>query len=284
MTALAKDRKTPIRVGEDFELPADAGKTFYAGALVALEAASGLATPGATATGLVGLGRCEAFADNSAGGDGAVNVKIRRGVFRFANSGGGDAIAATEIGQTCFIVDDQTVAKTDNGGARSPAGLVIDVDSDGVWVMTGYGPVSSPAGALLAANNLSDVANAGTARANLGANKVALQLHAADLVGGNAAVYRVVSPVAGTIKKLWSVLLHAALATGDCTLTASINGTPITDGAITIAQAGSAAGDVDSATPSAANVVAAGDVIEITVGGTNDDATAEAEVSIDIET
>lgn len=281
MTALAKDRNTPYRAGEDFSFPVAATKKLFAGSLVALSA-TGYATPGAAALGLIAVGVAEEQVDNSAGADGAKTVHVRRGLFRFTNSGGGDAIARTEVGQACYIVDDQTVAKTDGGGARSPAGFVEDVDDDGVWVLVGFGPVASPAGALLAANNLSDVAAAATARANLGANKVSLELLAADLAGAGAAVYRVVSPVAGTIKKLWSVL-EGALTVGDATLTGKIGATPITDGAITITQAGSAAGDVDSATPSAANVVAAGDVISVTVGGTNT-ANVGARVSIDIET
>lgn len=111
-------------------------------------------------------------------------------------------------------------------------------------------------------------ADAAAARAALGVvvDHVALTLPVASLIG--TGVYRVVSPVAGTIKKLWSVI-DGALATGDATLTGKIGATAITGGAMTIAQAGSAAGDVDSATPTAANTVAAGDMISVTVGGTN---------------
>ena len=73
--------------------------------------------------------------------------------------------------------------------------------------------------------------------------------------------------------------LNAALATGDATLTGKIGANAITNGVITITQAGSAAGDVDSATPSAAKTVAAGDVISFTGGGTSD-ATSTATVSL----
>ena len=45
-----------------------------------------------------------------------------------------DAITLADIGKDCFIVDDQTVAKTDGAGTRSRAGRVFDVDADGVWV------------------------------------------------------------------------------------------------------------------------------------------------------
>jgi hypothetical protein len=279
---LTADRRTAYRAYEDLAFPVAAGGVIFAGALTALNA-TGFATKGATSAALHAVGVAQEHVDNTGGADGDKVVRVRVGAFRLGNSGGGEEIARTEIGQTCFMVDDETVAKTSNGGARSAAGLVVDVDEHGVWVFVGYGPVSSPEGALLAANNLDDVADAPTARANLGANKAALQLKAADLVGGNAAVYRVVSPVAGVIKKIYSVL-SAALATGNATLTGRIGATPITNGVVTITQAGSAAGDVDDATPSAANVVAVGDVISVVVGGTNDDADAEADVTVYIET
>jgi hypothetical protein len=39
-----------------------------------------------------------------------------------------------DVGKQCYLVDDQTVAKTDGTNTRSPAGFVRDVDADGVWV------------------------------------------------------------------------------------------------------------------------------------------------------
>lgn len=74
------------------------------------------------------------------------------------------------------------------------------------------------------------------------------------------------APVAGTITRIQSVL-GGAIATANAGITTEINGTAVTGGAITILQAGSAAGDMDVATPSAANTVAVGDVIEIITDG-----------------
>lgn len=71
---------------------------------------------------------------------------------------------------------------------------------------------------------------------------------------------------AGTVTGIRSVL-HGTIATADVTLQCKINGTNITNGALTIAFTGSAAGDVDTATPTAANTFSAGDYLEITSDG-----------------
>ena len=78
------------------------------------------------------------------------------------------------------------------------------------------------------------------------------------------------SPAASS--KIWSVT-EGVLTTGDATITAKINGVAITTGVITVTQAGSAAGDKDSCVPTALNVVAVGDELSLTVGGTNATAT-----------
>ena len=61
-------------------------------------------------------------------------MQIRKGTFRFGNSASGDLIAIADIGNDCYIVDDQTVAKTNGTNTRSVAGKVHDVDAEGVWV------------------------------------------------------------------------------------------------------------------------------------------------------
>ncbi len=76
----------------------------------------------------------------------------------------------------------------------------------------------------------------------------------------------VVAPFAGLIETIYSVI-SGAITSADCGLTAELAGVLVTGSGITITQSGSAAGDVDSATPSALNVVAAGDAIEIISDG-----------------
>lgn len=135
MTAATADRNTPRVDGVEFAYDVDAAKKIYAGTIVALDTADGnRAKPGATATTLIAVGIAQEQADNSAGADAAIKVKVRRGVFRLGNSSAGDAITLADIGADCYIVDDQTVAKTSGSSTRSIAGKVVNVDSDGVWV------------------------------------------------------------------------------------------------------------------------------------------------------
>ena len=135
MTALTQDRNTPRRAGEDFSHPVAAATTIFAGSLVALNAA-GNAIPAATATGLIVIGRAEERVVN-AGAAGVERVPVRRGVFRWANSTSTDEITRAEIGDDCWAVDDQTVAKTSATNTRSVAGKIVDVDAQGVWVRSG---------------------------------------------------------------------------------------------------------------------------------------------------
>ncbi len=75
-----------------------------------------------------------------------------------------------------------------------------------------------------------------------------------------------VSPVAGEVTGIRSVIA-AAISVADATLTGKIGGSAITGGAITVAYSGSAPGDTDVATPTAANTVAAGDNVEVETDG-----------------
>lgn len=133
MAALTAERNTIERSGRNLNLPAAAAVIIFAGALAARDG-SGNATPGAVATTLRGVGRAKETVDNSGGSAGDLSVEIEKGVFRFGNSASTDLIAKADIGNDCYIVDDQTVAKTSGTSTRSVAGKIFDVDSLGVWV------------------------------------------------------------------------------------------------------------------------------------------------------
>lgn len=133
MATLTADRRTPWRAAEDFEFPVAASTLIYAGSIVCLNAA-GTATKGAVSATLKAVGVAQATANNSAGIAGAARVKVRRGCFLFGNSSSADAISLADVGNDCYIVDDQTVAKTSSSNTRSVAGKVRDVGANGVWV------------------------------------------------------------------------------------------------------------------------------------------------------
>ncbi len=134
--ALSKDRNTHERAGDLFSFPVGDDAIIFGGAIVMLNA-TGYAVQGATATGQVCAGRAEEYVDNTNGGDGGKSVAVKRGVFKYKNSASGDLITIAEIGDTCYIVDDETVAKTNGTNTRSAAGVIVGVDSDGVWVRMG---------------------------------------------------------------------------------------------------------------------------------------------------
>ncbi|MBL1267646.1 MAG: hypothetical protein COA87_007840 [Halomonas sp.] len=133
MTAATQNRNTPHRLGLSRGLLVAAATECFAGTIAVINA-TGFVEPGTTATGLTAAGVFYHYQDNTTGVDGDQRVEVERGNFRLANSTGADEITAADIGQVCYIVDNQTVAKTDGTATRSPAGIVDDVDGGGVWV------------------------------------------------------------------------------------------------------------------------------------------------------
>ncbi|AXV78893.1 MULTISPECIES: hypothetical protein [Ralstonia solanacearum species complex] len=133
MAAATSDRNTERRAGNNFAFPVKGGARIFTGVLVVLSGSYAL--NGRPGTGLVCVGIAEETVDNTNGPDGAQTVKVRSGaLWRFDNSGGADQITLADVGANAYIVDDQTVAKTDGGNARSVAGKVRDVDTQGVWI------------------------------------------------------------------------------------------------------------------------------------------------------
>lgn len=135
MAALSAPRNTKTRVGNISDAPIKAATTCYQGGIAVLDA--GYAAPGRTALNLVAVGMFLESATAVSAGDAI--ARIEAGTFKFGNSSAGDLIAQADVGADCYIVDDQTVAKTNGGNTRSRAGKIVAVDSDGVWVQIGLG-------------------------------------------------------------------------------------------------------------------------------------------------
>ncbi|MGK5012167.1 hypothetical protein [Janthinobacterium sp. MDB2-8] len=131
--SLTSDRNTQYKHANAIPVAVAAGVKIFAGAIVCANA-TGFATPGATATTLTYLGRAEELVDNTGAADGARTILVRRSeAFKWANSTL-DPVTQAEFGKTVYIVDDETVAKTSGTGTRSPAGRVVGIDTDGVWI------------------------------------------------------------------------------------------------------------------------------------------------------
>jgi hypothetical protein len=145
MAALTQRRNNPqLGVGEvifsNIDVPLKANAKVFQGGLVALS--GGLGVAASTAVGLIaaGVAHLEPATDNSdntGGADSAITIRVAQGVFKFNNSAAADAIATADRGRLAYIVDDQTVAKTFGAGTRSVAGVIVDVDSSGVYVYVG---------------------------------------------------------------------------------------------------------------------------------------------------
>ncbi len=131
--SLSADRDTKKRDGKRYAALAATNVKIFARSLIARNA-TGYAVPGSTSTTLKTLGCSCAFVDNTGGADGAQSVEYEKGVFLFKNSASGDLITIADVENDCYIVDDETVAKTNGTNTRSIAGKIKAVEATGVWV------------------------------------------------------------------------------------------------------------------------------------------------------
>lgn len=170
------------------EFVVKSGATIYQGSGVAI-GSDGYIVHSSQAGALYTLGRAE----QTVVGDGTLRCRVKMGVMRFANDGAHLLSIANRLGP-CYWTDDQTVG-TDS--SKLLAGVVIDADASWAYVLMGATmPGSVSVGALLAANNLNDVASAATSRTNLGLGTgnsptfTGLTLTGAAAVAGNITSLR----------------------------------------------------------------------------------------------
>jgi hypothetical protein len=145
MTALSADfprASSPEATTRRLSVPVAAATTIYMGALVAtLIGGSGYATNATADNTYRVLGVAAANATNTTaagyGAAGDINVEVERGVFPFANSATTDEVTAADVGEICYVADNNTVARTSNGGLRPVAGYVSRIEGGKVWVEIG---------------------------------------------------------------------------------------------------------------------------------------------------
>jgi len=242
MTAAIAERLRKARSGDHLNLPVKAVSQIFRGCIVMLVGA--VAVTGRAAASRAELDTiqvCGLAVDSALGGgaDGDVRVEIEhQDVYCLANSAGGDALTVADIGDLCFVVDDQTVGKTVGGsGLRPIAGEVIDVDAAGVWV--DFKKARGPRRTWLP-----------------------FAINEVDTLAGTSA--ELVSPVVGAISQLQVIVQKAVTTGGD--VTASVGATPVAGLTCTVAD-GAAKGAIVTDTPTvndATTVVAVGSRIQVT--------------------
>jgi hypothetical protein len=138
MTALAAARNTQkLAPGEVvlsmIDIPLKAATKAWQGGILCIDS-TGFGVKATAAVGLIACGvlnpqqAATPVLDNTSGSSGDIIARVAQGVFKFANSASADQITQADVGQLCFLVDDQTVSKTDGAGARSPAGEVMGIE------------------------------------------------------------------------------------------------------------------------------------------------------------
>jgi len=134
--ALSAAVNTPYRPGAASGY-LQASNVVYGGAIAAIDTSTGKIVPATDSTGLQVVGCVASTSDN--GGLLAANysatrkVVANRGIFRWDN---GDSFTAADVGSMCYIEDDHTVQKVGSATYDIPVGIIVEVDSDGVWVDT----------------------------------------------------------------------------------------------------------------------------------------------------
>lgn len=123
--------------------PIAANVRIFKGALVCIDSAGRVRPGGTIASGaLAGLGKASATIDNRTGSAlggaaGAAYVEVEFGAFQMINSAAADEIGPEDIGKPCFVVDDQTVALTNNSDTRPIAGFITEIVDGHPYVWMG---------------------------------------------------------------------------------------------------------------------------------------------------
>jgi len=132
MAALTENRYTKHRDGIITAQPVKAAAHIYKGSLVCADG-TGYAVSGDDAAGLTLLGVAIEECANTAGGDGAMSVRVQAsGVFSFLKSG---AITQADLGAVLYVKDDQSVALAAGVSNNVACGRLEALDgTSSVWL------------------------------------------------------------------------------------------------------------------------------------------------------
>lgn len=153
--ALSADRPISQKAGEYAVLNVASGTVIYAGALVAVDT-NNYAVPATDTATLKVVGVATAGIDQRASlYDSSKRLMVRRGVFLFKNGG---SLVDGNIGDWAYVEDDQTVSTAAEMSNDILAGVIIDVETDGVWVDVGaVNRAGAIAGSTIAASGNASV-------------------------------------------------------------------------------------------------------------------------------
>jgi hypothetical protein len=130
MTQISENRDTPeMALGRSLAADADvvASGTIHAGAMAAIDKDVKLQMAD-DAAGLRVLGRSPDYTENSSGSE---RGNVEHGIFLYSNSAVSPVVRSM-TGRVCYVENAGTVAA---GSVNLvPAGIIYDVDSEGVWV------------------------------------------------------------------------------------------------------------------------------------------------------
>ena len=265
------------------EFGTDPLPTFYEGALapvaagancrqggIAVVATSGSAagyyTNGTAALGLVAMGIFQSSFDNTSGANGAtgantdgfgkLGASVRTGVFPLACGTTTDAITQANVGQPCYIIDNQTVGLTDGAGTRSVAGVIVGMDPAGTKVYVGIGPQFNELVAIRPAN-LSVATGAATTAAEAGIPFVLRSIFTAGTPGtaGDISIYTANAPFKFRVVDAFCIVTTGIAAKYITLRTATAAGGTAVTSAMSAATSGSL---VRNALTTASQTIAAG--------------------------
>jgi hypothetical protein len=130
MAALTGPRLARSQTVKTIMLPLKGSATAYRGGMCAADTANGWVLPATQAAGLLNIGQFEADNNNSANtGTSFVNVTLSRefeGQW-YDNATGANAVVASNLFATCYILDDHTVTMS-TGSNGIAAGRVWALD------------------------------------------------------------------------------------------------------------------------------------------------------------
>ena len=141
---------TPSKSGKSINLTVSNDAVIPAGVMVAVDSSAEAVVASDTASIQV-VGRASETVDNSDDGE---TIDVDVGIFRWANGGSFDD---SNIGDICYVLASNRVATASTTTNDIIAGVIVDVDSSGVWVKTMEIDRTAGAFTTLSASGASDL-------------------------------------------------------------------------------------------------------------------------------